>query len=346
MAFFDLPLRELHTYRPSVRRPADFEGFWRRTLDAELSRALDVRLEVVETPLRTLDVYDVSFAGYGGQRIHAWLRVPAGAHGGLPAVVQYRGYSGGRGYPFVDSLYGSAGYAHFVLDSRGQGWRTPSPVAPTPDLDPAAGDVHVPGLMTLGISSPQTYYYRRLYVDAVRLLQAAGTLDLVDAERIAVAGTSQGGGLSIAAAALATLGEIRVAAALPNVPFLCHFERAVGLTDSDPYREIAVHLAAHPSAHEQVFTTLSYFDGVNLSAWCRVPALFSTALMDTVCPPSTVFAAYHAWAGTDKDITVYPWNGHEGGSDHHAWHTLSWLGERLGSVAAVDSATATGRSSL
>jgi cephalosporin-C deacetylase len=131
-------------------------------------------------------------------------------------------------------------------------------------------------------------------------------------------------------AALAALAGLPLAAALPNVPFLCHFRRAVGLTDANPYAEIAQYLAAHPAEEERAFRTLSYFDGANLGTYAKVPALFSTAGMDQICPPSTVYAAYHAWGHDDKEITYYPWNGHEGCGDHHTWHTLHWLAKRFG----------------
>ena len=330
MAFFDLTADQLQQYRPEVARADDFEAFWANTLDTELTRPLEARIVPVATPMRTLDVYDVSWVGYGGQRVQAWLRLPAGTSEPLPAVLQYCGYSGGRGYPFNDSLYASAGYAHFVLESRAQGWRTPSLTATTPDLDAAAGEMHFPGLMTLGLQDPARYYYRRLYVDAVRMLQLAAEDPRVDATRIAALGTSQGGGMTIAVAGLAAMAGLPLAAALPNVPFLCHFRRAVGLTDANPYAEIAQYLAAHPAQEAQAFATLSYFDGANLGAYATAPALFSTAGMDQICPPSTVYAAYHAWGSADKEITYYPWNGHEGGSDHHTWHTLHWLAERFG----------------
>lgn len=329
MAFFDLPIDQLQDQRPTVARPDDFEAFWMNSLDVELIRPLEPAIVLLDTPLRTLDVYDVSWVGYGGQRVQAWLRLPAGSTGPLPAVLQYSGYSGGRGYPFVDSVYAAAGYAHFVLESRGQGWRTPSLTATTPDLDAGAGEMHFPGQMTLGIQDPERYYYRRLYVDAVRMLQLAAQDPRVDASRIAALGTSQGGGLSIAVAGLAAMAGLPLAAALPNVPFLCHFRRAVGLTDAHPYAEIAQYLAAHPSEEAQAFTTLSYFDGANLGSYATAPALFSTAGMDQICPPSTVYATYHAWGNEDKAITYYPWNGHEGGGAHHTWHTLQWLAERF-----------------
>ncbi len=328
MAFFDLPLEQLRDYRPEVRRPADFEEFWRATLDAELARPLAAAVVRLDAPLRATEVYDVSWTGYGGQRIQGWLRLPAHREGPLPAVVQYRGYSGGRGYPHQEMVFAGAGYAHFLIEARGQGWRTPSLTEPTPDTDPAAGDMHWPGLMTSGVTSPETYYYRRLYVDALRLLELAVADERVDGSRVAIAGGSQGGGMTIAVAALAAMAGIPVAAALPDVAFLCHFERAVGLTDAYPYKEIADLLTTWPQREEQVFDTLSYFDGVNLAPYAQAPALFGVALMDQICPPSTVFAAYNAWGSPAKQIDVYRWNGHEGGSDHHTWRRLQWLLER------------------
>ncbi len=328
MAFFDMPLEQLRSYHPEVRCRPDFEDFWRSTLAAELARPLDATVVRREAPLRAIEVYDVSWTGYGGQRIQGWLRLPAHREGPLPAVVQYRGYSGSRGYPHQDMLYASAGYAHFLIDARGQGWRTPSLTDATPDSDPAAGEMHSPGMMTSGVQSPETYYYRRLYVDALRLLQVAQADERVDASRVALSGSSQGGGMTIAVAGLAAMAGIPVAAAMPGVAFLCHFERAVGLTDSYPYKEIADLLAAWPQRQEQTFDTLSYFDGVNFAPYAPAPALFDVALMDQVCPPSTVFAAYNAWGSDDKEIEVFPWNGHEGGTDHHSWRRLQWLQEQ------------------
>lgn len=327
MAFFDMPLEQLRDYRPTVRKEADFDDFWRATLDTELARPLAAQVARVDAPLRAIEAYDVSWTGYGGQRVQGWLRLPAHRDGPLPAVVQYRGYSGGRGYPHAELLYAAAGYAHFVIEARGQGWRTPSLTDATADTDPAAGDVHTPGLMTSGITSPETYYYRRLYVDALRLLEVAKGDERVDPSRVALTGGSQGGGLTIAVAGLAAMRGIEVAAAMPQVAFLCHMERAVGLTDTYPYKEVADHLAGWPGRQEQVFRTLSYFDGVNLASYARAPALFSVGLMDQTCPPSTVFAAYNAWGGSDRQIDVYPWNDHEGGTDHHLWHVLHWLQE-------------------
>jgi cephalosporin-C deacetylase len=54
--------------------------------------------------------------------------------------------------------------------------------------------------------------------------------------------------------------------------------------------------------------------------------------MDLTCPPSTVFAAYHAWGGPafeDKRIEVYEYNDHEGGEAFQQARQLRWLADRF-----------------
>ncbi|MFC9457203.1 acetylxylan esterase [Streptomyces sp. NPDC056983] len=86
-------------------------------------------------------------------------------------------------------------------------------------------------------------------------------------------------------------------AAVADVPFLCHFRRASQITDSGPYTEIARRLSGHRFSVETAMETLSYLDGVNFAARATCPAWFSVGLMDKICPSSTVFAAYHRYAG-------------------------------------------------
>ncbi len=318
---FDLPLTELQRYYPERREPEDFDAFWQDTLTAARAFDLAPRFEATPTPLRTVSSYDVTFAGYGGAPVRGWLTLPAGTTQPLPCVVEFIGYGGGRGYPTDHLLYASAGYAHLVMDTRGQGtaWRVGDTSDPQAD-----GAPHLPGFMTQGVRDPRAYYYRRVFTDAVRAVEAARAHPLIDPTRVAVAGGSQGGGITLAVAGL----QPDVTLALPDVPFLCHFDRAVTLTDSAPYSEIAAYCRIHRDEVPRVFETLNYFDGLHFAARARATALFSVGLMDLVCPPSTVYAAFNHYAG-QKDIRVYPFNGHEGGDARHSLEKLAFLNAHL-----------------
>ena len=325
MARFDLPEQDLREYRPAVRIEDDFDEFWERTLAEARSAGTEPFETVVETALSGVEVHDLRFPGFAGDPIRAWCVRPAGAEGPLPAIVEFVGYGGGRGLPHERLAWANAGYVHVVMDTRGQGsaWGSGG-VTP----DPHGSGPSVPGFMTRGIESADTYYYRRVITDAVRCVDAVAQLPGVDADRIAVAGASQGGGLALAVAGLRS----DLVAALIDVPFLCHFERAVGLSDREPYAEVVRYLATQRGQRDQAFKTLSYVDGVNFAARATAPALFSVALHDATCPPSTVFAAYNRYGG-DKEMTVYPFNDHEGGGASRWPDLVAFLSGRLATHA-------------
>ncbi len=142
----------------------------------------------------------------------------------------------------------------------------------------------------------------------------------VDPDRIAASGGSQGGGITLAAAGLAPAIKV----AMPDVPYLCHYRRATQLVDTLPYGEITNFCKVHRDRVEQVFHTLTYFDGMSFSARANAAALFSVALMDTICPPSTVYAAYNHYAGAKK-INIYEYNNHEGGATFQVEAKLAFL---------------------
>jgi len=318
---YDFSLRDLRQYQSDVVAPTDFDAFWDRTLAETRAFPLAPQFEPYDAGLRLVDVFDVTFAGFGGHPVKGWLILPKNRPAPLACVVKYIGYGGGRGFPHEHLMWPTAGYALLVMDTRGQGssWSK----GDTPD--PVGSDAASPGSMTRGILSPDTYYYRRVFTDAVRALETARSHPAIDPARLAVVGGSQGGGISLAAAGL----DAGVKALMPDVPFLCDFPRAVTVTPRDPFPEIARFLAVHRDKVAQVFSTLSYFDGVVFAARSTASALFSVGLMDTICPPSTVFAAYNAFAGADKTINEYGFNDHEGGGAFQERAQLAWLAERL-----------------
>ena len=322
MARFDLPESELRAYSPDVRIEPDFDEFWTRTL-AE-SRAANTdgpTVTKIDTALRGVDVYDLTFPGFAGDPIRGWYLRPAGETADLPVVVEYVGYGGGRGLPHERLAWPTAGYAHVVMDTRGQG-STWGGGGVTPD--PHGAGPSFPGVMTRGIEDPEAYYYRRLITDAVLCVDAVRALPVIDTSRISIAGISQGGGIALAVSGL----RDDLAAALIDVPFLSHFERAVGMTDRNPYGEVNAYLRIHRGQRETVFRTLSYVDGVNFASRATAPALFSTGLQDVTCPPSTVFAAFNRYGGP-KEIDVYEFNDHEGGAESRWPDLAAYLATRF-----------------
>ena len=323
MVFSDMPLDELRRYKPPRDEPADFDAFWRETLSDTRQHPLDARFTPVDYGLKLIDVYDVDFSGYGGQRVKGWFLLPKEHSEPLPCVVEYLGYGGGRGFGFEHTLWPSVGYAYFLMDTRGQGsaWRQ----GDTPDIPADGSNPFFPGFMTQGILDPDTYYYRRVFTDAVRAIEVIWSHDAVDSRRVALTGGSQGGGITIAAGALHDGPQV----IMPDVPFLCHYRRAITITDRAPYSEIVNYLKMHRNHVDTAYKTLSYFDGVNFAARISSKALFSTGLKDETCPPSTVFAAYNYLRG-EKQIRVYDFNDHEGGGSFQTLEKINFLRETWG----------------
>ncbi|KND18191.1 acetyl xylan esterase [Pannonibacter phragmitetus] len=318
MPVSDLAHPELGSYQSSVTMPGDFGAFWTSTLAQARSAGGSMTMVKADTALKVLETYDVTFPGFGGHPVKGWLILPVARQGRLPLVIQYIGYGGGRGHPHEQLHWAASGYAYFRMDTRGQGGEW----SPGSTPDPEGSDASFPGFMTRGVLDRNSYYYRRLLTDCVRAVDALIDLPFIDPGRIAVCGDSQGGGMSIAAAGL----DARISAAMPDVPFLCDFPRAVRVALREPYTEIAGYLAQQRDRKAQVFETLAYFDCVNFARQAKAPALFSVGLMDETCPPSTVYAAFNAYAG-EKSIVDYEFNNHEGGQGCQEREQMKWLGK-------------------
>ncbi|MBG6238512.1 cephalosporin-C deacetylase [Mycetocola sp. CAN_C7] len=325
MAHFDFPVEQLWTYRSAEVEPDDFDERWRETLDAARQHPVLISVEAYDNGLAAVDCWDVRFAGFGGDPVAAWFSRPAGVDASveLPVVVEYLGYGRGRGLPHERLLWVSAGYAHLLVDSRGQGGQYGSG-GDTPDSWPAPPSA--PGVVTRGVLSHSEHYYRRLITDAARGVDAARALPGTDAATVIVAGNSQGGLLSLAAAGLVP----DVVACLTSAPFLCHPERALRITEAAPWDELVQYLSVFRNAEAAVMRTLSYVDGVAFARRGRAPVHFATGLRDTVCPPSTVFAAFNAYGERaavppERQMELYPFNHHEGGDAVNTRRQLDWL---------------------
>jgi cephalosporin-C deacetylase len=322
MPWYDLPEAELRSYRTSTPEPDGLDAWWRQRLDEAGRLASDVLLSRHEPDTYgPVQVYDVEFSGARGDRIRGWFLRPASPDP-VPVVVTYIGYGGGRGVPVEHLALPAVGLAAFVMDTRGQGGKWT--IGATGDPGRASDGPEYPGVMTRGISRPESYYYTRLMTDAALAVEVAASFDGVDASRVGVAGTSQGGGLALAAAALR---PDLVRACASDVPFLCDFARAISLSSKYPYREIADFFAQHVDLVPVAMDTLRYVDVALLARRIRADCLVSVGLMDEICPPSTVFATFNEIPSA-KEIAVYPFGVHDV-PNLHLERRLLFLRKRL-----------------
>jgi cephalosporin-C deacetylase len=157
---------------------------------------------------------------------------------------------------------------------------------------------------------PDKLLFRQIFLDTVQLARVVMALPDVDPERVGAMGASQGGGLTLACAAL----EPRIVRAAPVYPFLCDYQRVWEMDLAvDAYEELTYYFKRFDPTHQnelETFTTLGYIDVQHLAPRITAKVLMTTALMDTVCPPSTQFAAYNK-IKSPKEMVLYPDFGHE-----------------------------------
>jgi cephalosporin-C deacetylase len=305
---FDFPLDRLQTYTGINPRPADFDSYW----DSALSemKALDAQVEITPAEFQALNVEcsHLYFTGVGGARIHAKLLRPQNAAAKHPAVVMFHGYSGDSG-DWSDKLsYASQGFSVAALDCRGQGGSSEDPGGVTGNT--LHGHI-IRGLNDALGGRPEKLLYRQIFIDTAQLANIVMEMPDVDPQRVGATGGSQGGALTVACAAL----EPRIARAAPVFPFLSDYKRVWEMDQAvNAYSELKEyfrHFDPCHAAEDAAFEKLGYIDIQHLAPRIRGEIFWPIGLMDTVCPPSTQFAAYNKITAK-KSMLIYPDFGHEG----------------------------------
>ena len=310
MPAFDLPLEQLRSYGGRNPRPDDFDDYWSAALQELAEVPIEVNLDPVAHPAPYAQCFDLTFTGVRGAHIYAKYLRPSEAHPlepaptrAHPAVVVFHGYSAHSPDWFDLLPYVAQGFSVAAMDCRGQGGRS---------VDPGGvrGNT-LNGHIVRGLGDdPRNLAFRQIFLDSVQLTRIVMGQPQVDATRVGVTGASQGGGLSLACAAL----EPRVKLAAAVFPFLSDYLRTWEMDlATDAYEELRQHLRRFDPTHadvENMFRTLGYIDIQHLAARIEAEVLMATGLMDTVCPPSTQFAAYNKIRSAKQHL-LYPDFEHE-----------------------------------
>jgi cephalosporin-C deacetylase len=304
---FDLPFEQLKTYQGINPRPADFDAFWDKGLAEMRAIDADVELQPADFQSSEAECSHLYFTGCGGARIHAQLLRPRKAAAPHPALLLFHGYSHHSGDWYDKLGFVSEGFTVAALDCRGQGGLSQ-------DAGGTTGNTYqghiIRGLDDALDGRPEKLLFRQIFLDTAQLARIVMEMPGVDPQRVGAAGRSQGGALTVACAAL----EPRIKRAAPAFPFLCDYKRVWEIDlAKDAYRELKDYFRLFDPRHtreREIFEKLGYVDIQFLAPRIRAEVLWSTSLMDTICPPSSQFAAYNKITAP-KSMDVYPDFGHE-----------------------------------
>lgn len=301
MALFDLPIEELERYAGRNPRPDDFDAYWARAV-AELDETPpEVELVPADFESAIARAYHLRFRGVRDARVYAKVLVPHSA-ADAPALLVHHGYGGYSGDWFDLLGWAAEGFVVAAMDVRGQTGLSTDPGG-------SSGATFLDHIIRGVDDGPDHLFYRHVYLDCLRLARVVAALPEVDPARVCATGGSQGGGLALACAAL----DPSIARVAALYPFLCDWLRVWELDLArDGYEALRLYLQLFDPTHarkDDFFETLGYVDVQHLAPWIKADVLMGTCLMDTVCPPSTQFAAYNKITSS-KDVMIYPDWGH------------------------------------
>ncbi len=237
-------------------------------------------------------------------RIHSRFLKPAGTEQCFPAVAMFHGYRGHCGDWYGKLPYPMAGMCIAAMDVRGQSGLS------VDNMQVQGNTFYGHIIRGADEDSPDKLLFRRIFLDTAQLVRVLMTMPFVDGDNIGATGFSQGGGLALACAAL----EPRVKIVAAGYPFLCDYRRVWELDYAkDAYQELETYFRLKDPMHRrerEFWERLGYIDVQYLVPRIKAETVFFTGLMDTVCPPSTQFAAYNKITAP-KSMILYPDFGHE-----------------------------------
>lgn len=266
----------------------DFDEFWQAAKDQLASIDMNATLtEITTKSSAARKVYLVKMQS-----------VPDGLTGD-PVVI--RGYycepQDGLKHPVILHFYGydtagskakcecpsggSSSYAEFYLSHRGQYLNNRPASTQNPGVDEDCINIYNSDWFAYNFGDKDSYYYRGAFMDCLQAVRFMATRQTSDMTKLFAEGSSQGGALSYATAALSDYPLTAIAA---NVAFLGDYADAIDIGG------LAIEISKRCKGSmttEQMLTFLSYFDTKNLATRISCAVMASSGLQDDVCPPRT-----------------------------------------------------------
>jgi len=284
---------------PPLHKPADFDIFWKRTRDslAKIAPQYNI-IEERALSVNNKRVFLVEMHSWGDKVVRGWLSIPISKNK-KPLPVKYRlpGY-----IVALEPSLDDDDFVEFNFNVRGSG------------NSKSAIDTH--GEYNLyNIENRDEYVYRAVYMDCVRgldFLYSHANLG-IDTSKIMVDGSSQGGGLAIALAAM----DKRIKLATVQVPLYADFRNAYDITALNPKSQTPVgmivnYVRTHPQfTKEKLFDVWDYYDPLNFAPEAKCPVLMAIGLLDEFCPPRCSLSMYNRLTNKRNEWWSSPEKTHE-----------------------------------
>lgn len=315
----DMSLEQLKKYQGSSKKPDDFDEYWEDILKKRkfFSGNIEMKRNGFQTPF--CECYDIFFHGIEEAAIHVKYLKPRNTTGKIPAIIEFHGY-GGCSKDWTYKLpYAACGIAVFSMECRGQ-------MGDSTDSFGVQNHFRNCNLIR-GVMTPEDLYYKKVFLDALDLMDIVMEFDDININKIGTMGYSQGGGIALALAALNT----NVNKVFAVYPFLSDYKRCWDMDTGAAYEEIKDYFRQRDPRHErenEFFNNLGYIDIQNMAHWIKADVVMTTGLMDKVCPPSTQFAVYNKLLCRKKHL-IFPEYGHEDMLNGLQDENLKWAMELL-----------------
>lgn len=277
--------------RSPIDAPADLMEFWNRAIADARRVPLDAKMtRMAQWSTPEVDVYHVNFQNHrAGSRLYGILSMPA-KPGKYPAMLVVPG-AGVRPY-FPSVATARRGVIHLAIGIHG------IPVDRDSLFYNELRGTALQRYYTYNLDDRDEYYYKRVYVGAVRAGDFLFSLPQFDGTNYVVQGGSQGGGLSIVTAVL----DPRVKAIASSYP---------AMSDQLGYRQGRAGGWPHVfqdttrmSALREKLETIRYYDVINFARLLRVPGIYAWGYNDNVVPPSASWATWNTITAPKESLIV------------------------------------------